>query len=213
MTARNTDQLIRNKPLKRPSQARAKFTVQAIYDAFVRIWRDKGWAGITTRAVALETGISVGTLYDYFPNKHSLLSGYVRHCIDTLLEQIDAQAIVPADLVWQERIHRLIRLTCGVNTPELPYFDRDMMMLESQIAETKHHRRAYEEISVKWMQVFDVCADVPRKPDVTMVKSLFLSVWGGRRYLLLVEPDDINAAQWVLEMERQCFQIANNVEP
>ena len=46
------------KPRKRPTQARAVFTVQAIYDAFVRIWRQHGWAGVTTRAVALETGFS-----------------------------------------------------------------------------------------------------------------------------------------------------------
>jgi DNA invertase Pin-like site-specific DNA recombinase len=45
------------------------FTVQAIYDAFVRIWRRDGWAGVSTRAVALETGVSVGTLYDYFPQQ------------------------------------------------------------------------------------------------------------------------------------------------
>ena len=52
------------KPLKRPTQARARFTVQAIYDAFVRIWQRDGWQRLTTRNVALETGISVGTLYD-----------------------------------------------------------------------------------------------------------------------------------------------------
>jgi hypothetical protein len=51
----------RSKPLKRPTQARGKFTVQAIYDAFVRIWQAEGWEGVTTRAVALETGIAIGT--------------------------------------------------------------------------------------------------------------------------------------------------------
>ena len=65
------------RPLKRPRQARARFTVQAIYDAFVRIWQRDGWQRLTTRNVALETGISVGTLYDYFPSKTALLSGYV----------------------------------------------------------------------------------------------------------------------------------------
>ena len=67
------------KPLKRPSQRRAKFTVQAIYEAFVRIWQRDGAQAATTRAVALEAGCSVGTLYEYFPNKEALLSGYVQH--------------------------------------------------------------------------------------------------------------------------------------
>ena len=83
--------LARPKPLKRPAQARAKFTVQAIYDAFVRIWQREGWAGVTTRAVALETGVSVGALYEYFPNRQALLSGYVRHGIESLIAALRSE--------------------------------------------------------------------------------------------------------------------------
>ena len=193
-----------NKPLKRPSQARARFTVQAIYDAFVQIWRDKGWDALTTRAVALETGIAIGTLYDYFPNKHSLLSGYVRHCMDALLEAIEQQVIQPAGLNWQERVHRLVKLTCAIEGAGLPHFDAEMLMLEAQIAEPKHHRRVYEEMSALWVKAIAACTDLPRQPDVATVKSLFLSAFGGRRYLLLVGPQDLDPALWAGEMERIC---------
>jgi AcrR family transcriptional regulator len=195
---------LRVKPLKRPLQARAKFTVQAIYDAFVRIWRTHGWEGITTRAVALETGVSVGTLYEYFPNKHALLSGYVRHCIDVLLDAIVQQAITPANLAWQERVQRLVRLTCGINAAELPYFDAAMLTLEALIAEPKHHYRVYEEISAHWIRTIQACSDLPQLPEPDTVRSLYLSVWGGRRYLLLVEPRDIEHEKWVGEMEKMC---------
>lgn len=194
-----------NKPLKRPAQARAKFTVQAIYDAFVRIWRDHGWTAVTTRAVALETGISVGTLYDYFPNKHALLSGYVRHSMDVLLEAIEQQVILPTGLTWQERVHRLVRLTCGIDVAELAYFDADMLALETQIAEPKHHRRVYEEMSAKWLSAIDACTDLPHRPDPDTVRTLYLSIWGARRYYwLLVDPPDISAGKWAAEMEKLC---------
>jgi AcrR family transcriptional regulator len=194
----------RSKPLKRPRQARAKFTVQAIYDAFVRIWRAEGWDGVTTRAVALETGVSIGTLYEYFPNKEALLSGYFRHCIDALLEVIDEQAIRPTGLTWQERVHRLVRLTCGIEATELPYFDGWMLQLENQVAEPKHHRRVYEELSAKWAEVFAACGDLPYVPDPATAKALYLSVWGGRRYLLLIDADASLAKQWVHEVEQLC---------
>ena len=196
-----------SKPLKRPSQARAKFTVQAIYDAFVRIWQSKGWDGLTTRAVALETGIAVGTLYDSFPNKQSLLSGYVRHYIDVLLDAIEQQVIMIPDLDWQQRVQRLVRLTCGMDVPELPYFDSGMLALEHQIAEPKHHRRVYDEISAQWQRAFDACTDLPYRPDPATVKALYLAVWGGRRYLLLAQPQDIEAQTWVAEMERLCHAV------
>src|SRR5688500_12766401 len=145
----------RPKPLKRPAQARAKFTVQAIYDAFVRIWQRDGWERLTTRAVALETGISVGTLYDYFPNKLALLSGYVRHCIEVLVEAVDREAVLPAGLSWQQRVHQLVRLTCGVDASELPWFHPQMLALEAQIAQPKHHRRVQEELEGAWQRVFE----------------------------------------------------------
>lgn len=196
-----------NKPLKRPAQVRAKFTVQAIYDAFVRIWRDRGWDGVTTRAVALETGISVGTLYDYFPNKHALLSGYVRHSMDVLLDAIERQVIQATGLTWRERVHRLVRLTCGIDVVELAYFDADMLAHETQIAEPKHHRRVYEEMSAKWLNAFDACTDLPYRPEPDTVRTLYLSIWGARRYWLLVDPRDIGAGDWAAEMEKLCCAV------
>lgn len=189
----------RAKPLKRPSQARAKFTVQAIFDAFVRIWRAKKWEGVTTRAVALETGISVGTLYDYFPNKEALLSGYVRHCMDALLNAIEAQVIQPTDLAWNERLRLLVQLTGALDMPDLPYFDAAMLQLESIIAEPKHHRRVFEEFSAKWVKAIDSCSDLPSKPDPDIVIILFASVWGAKRYLLLLEMDQNFVRRWIDE--------------
>lgn len=194
-----------SKPLKRPSQARAKFTVQAIFDAFVRIWRAKGWEGVTTRAVALETGVSVGTLYDYFPNKEALLSGYVRHCMDALLDAIEIQVIQPADMLWDERVRRLVQLTGALDTPDLPYFDVAMLRLESVIAEPKHHRRVFEELCAKWIKAIELCADLPGKADPDSIKVLFTSVWGAKRYLLLLELEESLHRRWIEETTQLCL--------
>lgn len=198
------------KPLKRPSQARAKFTVQAIYDAFVRIWQRDGWERLTTRAVALETGISVGTLYDYFPNKLALLSGYVRHCIEVLAQAVDREAVQPAGLSWQQRVHQLVRLMCGVDAPELPWFHPKMLALEAQIAQPKHHRRVQEELEAAWQHVFEACADLPQKPPAETVRALHLAVWGGRRYALLLELDEAQARQWASQMEQMCCALVQS---
>jgi len=190
----------RSKPLKRPTQARSKFTVQAIYDAFVRIWTAHGWEGVTTRAVALETGIAVGTLYDYFPDKEALLSGYVRHCIEALLARLDAEAIAPAGIDWPERVKRLVRITCDTRLDGLPAFDHEMLMLEHRVAEPKHHRRVYDELAGRWLQAFAACKDLEPPPSPTTVHALLTAAWGGRRYRLLVRPEAVDD-EWVREME------------
>lgn len=193
----------RSKPLKRPTQARGKFTVQAIYDAFVRIWHAEGWDGVTTRAVALETGIAIGTLYDYFPDKEALLSGYVRHCIEALLQRIDSDVVAPPAiaLATRERIGRLVRLTCGSRLEGLPALDHGMLLLEPRVAEPKHHQRVYDELAQRWQQAFAACIDLPLEIPPATVHALLTAAWGGRRYRLLLDAETPGDGAWIAEME------------
>lgn len=193
----------RTKPLKRPVQARSRFTVQAIFDAYVRIWQREGWDQLTTRKVALETGIAVGTLYEYFPSREALHSGYVRHCIERMLQQISEQVIQPEQLVWQQRVRGLVRHLAGLETPDT-WFPPQMMQLEPVIADPRYQRRAYDELLSVWHRVFAACHDLPQPPDRQTVEALHLSVWGGRRYALQVALDRPRIEAWALTMERLC---------
>jgi AcrR family transcriptional regulator len=192
----------RTKPLKRPSQARAVFTVEAIYQALVRIWRRDGWAAVTTRAVALEAGFAVGTLYDYFPSKQALLSGYIRHCIEHLLARIDAEVIAPPELAWRDRVTRLLALCCAADDEMFQLFTFEVARLEAEVAEPKHHQRAYQELLDTWQRVFDACIDLPHAPSPTTVEALLLMIWGGRRYLAVAQLERPRLDAWQVEMER-----------
>lgn len=197
----------RTKPLKRPTQARARFTVQAIFDAYVRIWQRDGWEGLTTRKVALETGIAVGTLYDYFPSKEALHSGYVRHCIERLIARVDEQVVAPVAMPWQARIRHLIQLLCGQETPA--WFHPDMLNLEPRVADPRLQQRAYGELLAMWHRVFEACGDLlPVSGDT--IEALHLAVWGGRRYGLLVRLDDARMKAWADAMERLCLSLIEN---
>jgi AcrR family transcriptional regulator len=191
----------RAKPLKRPSQARAIFTVDAIYQAFVRIWQRDGWSGLTTREVALEAGVAIGTLYDYFPSKEALLSGYIRHRLDALLQDIDEQVVQAGDLDWPDRIKRLIRLTCDPDDARQPLFNHAVLQIEHQIAEPKHHRRVFDELSRKWREAFAACDDLPAQPAQTTIEAWVIMAWGGRRYCVTAQPAAAQTAAWLSEME------------
>lgn len=60
-------------PRKLPRQARSQATVEAILDATARILVERGYAQASTNAVAQRAGVSVGSLYQYFPNKDALV--------------------------------------------------------------------------------------------------------------------------------------------
>jgi AcrR family transcriptional regulator len=67
------DVLVALEPRKTPVQARAAVTVEAIFEASIQVLLTHGAERLTTSRVAQRAGVSVGTLYQYFPNKHSLL--------------------------------------------------------------------------------------------------------------------------------------------
>jgi AcrR family transcriptional regulator len=61
-------------PRKTPRQARAQQTRQDLLAGATRVLRERGAAGLTTNHVAEATGLSVGSLYQYYPNKAALLA-------------------------------------------------------------------------------------------------------------------------------------------
>lgn len=61
-------------PRKWPSQSRSRATFDALLDATARILEEQGYAPLTTNAVAERAGASIGTLYEYFPDKDTLVA-------------------------------------------------------------------------------------------------------------------------------------------
>jgi AcrR family transcriptional regulator len=58
---------------KRPRQARSERLVATILEAAIRVLAREGAQRFTTARVAETAGVSVGSLYQYFPNKESIL--------------------------------------------------------------------------------------------------------------------------------------------
>ncbi|MFS6749767.1 TetR/AcrR family transcriptional regulator, partial [Staphylococcus aureus] len=75
---------------KAPRQARSRATIEAMLDATARILGERGWAGITTNAVAETAGVSIGSLYQYFPNKLALVEAVRQRHFDEVLAVLRA---------------------------------------------------------------------------------------------------------------------------
>lgn len=65
-------------PRKRPRQTRSVATFEAILEAAARILETLGFAGFNTNAVAELAGVSIGSLYQYFPSKDALIVELIR---------------------------------------------------------------------------------------------------------------------------------------
>ena len=75
---------------KTPVQARSTVTVEAISEATIQVLLSHGAERLTTTRVADRAGVSVGTLYQYFPNKQSLLYAVFEDHLEKVASAVEA---------------------------------------------------------------------------------------------------------------------------
>ncbi|MEU6604048.1 TetR/AcrR family transcriptional regulator [Streptomyces shenzhenensis] len=70
-------------PRKQPRQARAELTRQRILTAAAQVFAEYGYAAGTTNRIAEQARISIGSLYQYYPNKDAILIELLNRHLDT----------------------------------------------------------------------------------------------------------------------------------
>lgn len=78
-------------PRKLPQQDRSKFTVDAILAATAHILTEEGYDKASTNRIAERAGISIGSLYQYFPNKASLITTLRDRHISSMMAVIESK--------------------------------------------------------------------------------------------------------------------------
>lgn len=88
MAARKEKRL---EPRRKPVQRRSRDTVQAILDAAARLFAAAGYARTTTNHVAERAGVSIGSLYEYFPSKDAILVALTERHLAEAEERLRAE--------------------------------------------------------------------------------------------------------------------------
>ena len=96
-------------PRKSPVQARSAASVDAILEATIQVLLQVGKEQLTTTKVALRAGVSVGTLYQYFPNKSALLKAVAKRHMDEVTEAVEL-------VCQQQRGHSLEEMATALMT-------------------------------------------------------------------------------------------------
>ncbi|BAK66081.1 putative TetR family transcriptional regulator [Sphingobium sp. SYK-6] len=73
------------KPRKTPRQTRSAVTIEAIHTATIQVLLSDGVGRLTTTRVAERAGVSVGTMYQYYPHKQALLFAIVERQLDLIV--------------------------------------------------------------------------------------------------------------------------------
>lgn len=93
---------------KAPRQQRSRATVDTIVEAAARVLARRGWADFTTNETASVGGVSVGSIYQYFPNKLALAEEIRKRHLDAVLAAISGSEERDAAMTLEQRAAKLI---------------------------------------------------------------------------------------------------------
>ncbi|WP_394824705.1 TetR/AcrR family transcriptional regulator [Pendulispora albinea] len=96
-------------PRKRPRQARSHATVDALIEAASQVLIEHGYEGATTARVAERAGVSVGSLYQYYPNKESLVAALIERHASAFVGAIEQAFAGTVDASLEEGLRAIIR--------------------------------------------------------------------------------------------------------
>lgn len=96
------------KPRKSPVQARSSASVEAIHQATIQVLLAVGKERLTTTKVAARAGVSVGTLYQYFPNKSSLLQSVLRKHLEEVTRAVEEVCATQKGAPLQQMVDALV---------------------------------------------------------------------------------------------------------
>jgi AcrR family transcriptional regulator len=94
---------------KVPGQARSQETVGVILEASARILESDGTHGFNTNAIATKAGVSVGSLYQYFPNKDAIVLALIGSYEDGLQNAVAEAIQVGRGQELKRRLRLLVR--------------------------------------------------------------------------------------------------------
>lgn len=106
-------------PTRKPRQSRAKFTRESLIDAATQVLKTQGYDAFNTNRVAECAGVSIGSLYQYFPHKQALIEAIVVRHVTLLASSIAASLVQARTLPIGEAMDLLVQATIDVYASDL----------------------------------------------------------------------------------------------
>lgn len=152
---------------RRPKQRRARETVEAVLDAVIRILKRDGYRAITTNRIAEVAGVSIGSVYQYFPDKASIFNALHQRHIDQIDRMVQTKLVEYASSPLADLMRAMIdaMIDAHVTDPEL---------YELLLTEVPHKADGTKEFAVRLHGAFRLAIssrahELKKRRDLDMV--------------------------------------------
>ena len=188
----------RSEPRKSPVQARSTASVDAILKATVQVLLRVGKEKLTTTRVAARAGVSVGTLYQYFPNKSALLRAAMRLHAEEILAEVDKVCVAQRGQPVEQMAEALALAFLAVKMRD-PKKSRALYAVSSDVEGAKIAAGAMTRVNHAIVALLESAPEVLTTDLQLMATMLQSSISGVKRQLL--ESDMPEAQLEVMQRE------------
>ena len=166
------------KPRKQPLQSRSKETFGAILEATARILEAEGLEAANTNAIAARAGVSIGSLYQYFPDKAAIFAELIRQAESGLGDMLEKLLAHTAGQSLEDRLKLLIKAGVAQQMAR-PQLGRILDYLEATLPADATLKAADERILRLIMQLLREHEEVIARPVTPATALDVLSICKG----------------------------------
>lgn len=188
---------------KTPLQKRAAVTVDAILAAAARILTREGYGAFTTNRVAETAGISVGSLYQYFPNKEAILGELMRRHADDLERSVaDAADAAAGSATLDVMVRQMIRANIALHAVS-PALHRVLSDEVPRLGPADWREGFDARVAQRLKAALAARTDEVRVPDLDLaIYVIARAVEGAVHAAVALRPDDLKNGQLETELTR-----------
>ena len=125
-----------------PRQRRARQTVEAVLDAVARVLKREGVKAVTTNRIAEVAGVSIGSVYQYFPNKRAIFVALHQRHIEEIDRLVETKLVENASSSLEDLIRAMIEAMIDAHAP-------DPALYELMLTEVPHRVEGTRDFAVR----------------------------------------------------------------
>jgi AcrR family transcriptional regulator len=197
------------RPRRSPSQGRAQHTVAAIFEATGLLAAERGGEALTTNLIAERAGVSIGTLYQYFPTKEAIVEAMAKQERARVMRQLDellgrtGEPGWPPQAVVREFVHVYVSAFASADPGRRALF-RLAWRADHLGSVVQSLREAAERIALHLQRVGHPSL---RPPTPAQAFVLTRALMGTVRAAVLEDSPVLGSSEFEAELARMCWAL------